>query len=164
MAEELRLTLKLIHILAATALLGGLGAQAVWKILADRSRDAREVAAVLETMIRVDRAITGPAALVVFASGYPVIRMMGYYGGSIGGAPFALWGLILLTVAVVVWWFALRPLDMRMADAAQDAARGGRNLGADYARLSGLWFLAWAVVVGVLLVVAWLMVFKPGQA
>lgn len=161
--ETARLVLTFIHLVSVAFLLGGLGTQAIWKVSADRSRDARVIAAIHDKLVTVDRAVTGPAAFLTFATGYAVIRVLGYFGGSIGGAAWALWGLILMFLALAFWYFGLRPLELKMADAADAAASGGAQLGPEHARRSATWLVLWAVVVGLIVVVAGLMVFKPGQ-
>jgi len=81
--------------------------------------------------------------------------------GRIAAAGWALWGLILMFVAIGVWWFGMRPLEHKMADLADAAVEGRAELGPEYARKSGTWLLLWGGTVGLILVVAYLMVFKP---
>ncbi len=162
-AEGWRLLLRFLHVVSASFLLGGLGTQAAWKVMADRTRDPRAIADVLDQLVRVDRLVTGPSAIVVFASGYAVIRVLGHWGGAIAAAPWALWGLILLFTALAAWFFGLRPLALRMADAAGAAVDAGTPLGADYGRWSATWLALWAIVIALILTVAALMVWKPGS-
>lgn len=154
--------LKLVHFVAVSFLLGGLGTQALWKLAADRSREPRRIADVHDTLLAVDRWVTGPSALVVFASGYVVIRILGGFGGSIAGAPWALWGLILLFLSLAIWYFGMRPTAHKLADLADDAVAKGVPLDREYASRSVTWLALWGVVVAIILVVAGLMVFKPG--
>lgn len=154
--------LKFVHLLAVSFLLGGLGAQAAWKTVADRSRDAKRIADAHDSLLTVDRWITGPSALATFATGYAVIRVLGAFGGSIGGAAWALWGLILLFVSLAIWYFVLRPTGHKLADLADEAVAKKENLPPAFGSRSATWFAAWFAVVGLVVVVAGLMVFKPG--
>lgn len=155
--------LTLVHFVAVAILLGGLSAQAAWKTIADRSRDPRRIADAHDSLITLDRWFTGPSALVTFATGYGIIRVLGAFGGSIAGAPWALWGLILLFAMLAIWYFVLRPTAHKLADLADDAVAKGENLGKEYGSRSATWLAAWGVAVALILVVAALMVFKPGE-
>lgn len=153
--------LTLLHIVAAITLFANLALIAVWKSWADRSGDAAARAFVLDKVHLLDRHVTSWSAVVTFAAGYAIIRVLGHFGGSIAGAPWALASLVVMTVAGLVWYFVLLTLEVKMADAA-DRARDGSPLDPAYARWSGSWFAAHGVVTLSVLVNAALMVFKPG--
>lgn len=152
------LSLKYLHIIASVVLLGNFIALAGWKIAADRSRDAKAIAFTMDRIHRFDGVITATSGLLVFAFGYIGVRG---FGVRIANAPFAMWGLILMTVAGLVWYFGMRPLEVRMADLAEDALSKGKNPSREYYRASGLWFACVGTVVFLVLVIAALMVFKP---
>jgi uncharacterized membrane protein len=149
---------RFLHILGVAFFLGGIGTQAAWKVFSDRSRSARDAAAVHDKLVRVDRLFTGPSALLIFVTGYVSHRIL--QETRIAEAGWVFWGLVLMFIALGLWYFGMRPLELKMADAAEDAADRGENLGRDYARLSGTWFTFWAAVTGLIVIVAMMMVFR----
>lgn len=154
--------LTLVHIVAAITLFANLALIAVWKSWADRSGDAHARAFVLDKVHLLDRHVTAWSAVVTFAAGYAIIRILGHFGGRIATAPWALASLIVMTVAGLLWYFGLLTLEVKMADAA-DRARDGAPLDPSYARWSGAWFAVHGLVTLSVLVNAALMVFKPGS-
>lgn len=153
------LTLKFLHIVASIVLLGNFLALAAWKRVADRSGDVSAMAFTTDRIHALDGRITAWSGLAVFAFGYIGIRYVAEV--RIANAPFALWGLILMTVAGLLWYFGMRPMEVRMADLAENALAKGQNVGRDYWRASGIWFLLNALVVLLILVIIGLMVYKP---
>lgn len=152
------LALKYLHIVASVVLLGNFLALVAWKVAADRSRDVAAMAFTMDRIHRFDGLVTAVSGLLVFAFGYVGVRG---FGTRIANAPFALWGLILMTVAGLIWYFGMRPLEVRMADLSEEALARGQNAPREYYRASGLWFLCVGLVVALVLVIAALMVFKP---
>ena len=153
--------LTLVHIVAAITLFANLALVAVWKSWADRSGDAHARAFVMDKVHVLDRHVTPWAAVITFAAGYAIIRILGLFGGRIAAAPWAFASLVVMTVAGLVWYFGLLTLEVKMADAA-DRARDGSALDPAYARWSGSWFALHGLVTLTVLVNAALMVFKPG--
>ena len=67
-----------------------------------------------------------------------------------------------LVTNTTVWYFGLRPLEVKMADLAETSAGRSELPGLEYGRASALWVgLLWVVVVLILVVVG-VMVWKPG--
>lgn len=157
------LALKSVHVLAASLFLGFWVFALWWKTSTDRTRDARAIAAMSDRLLAADRSFVGWLGLVTFASGYVIVRPLGYYGGRIASAPFALYGLFLLFGSLALWYFALRPLEIRMADAADAAVAAKAGPSEDYARASGTWVLLASLVIALVVVTAVLMVVKPGS-
>lgn len=155
--------LKLVHVVAAITLLANLVLLVAWKASADRSGTPAQRAFVLDRVHVLDRRVTAWAGVLTFAAGYPIIRVLGLWGGSIAAAPWALASLVLMTLAGVGWYFVLLPLEVKMADAAEREAAGGA-LDPAYARWSGTWSAGVLAVVAVVLAIAALMVFKPGAS
>lgn len=152
--------LKFFHIVSAMIFFGHLTLQAYWKVSTDRSRDVAAIAVMSDRLHRSAR-ITGGAAFLVFATGYPIIRALGLFGGRIATANFALWGLILMFLALALWYFAMRPLEAKMANLADHAREKKENLGVEYARASGVWLTLLLANVAILVVIVYLMVVKP---
>lgn len=153
--------LKLVHVVAGIVLLVNFALLAAWKVSADRAGDAKTRAFVLDRVHALDRRVTAWAGLATFAAGYPIIRVLGLWGGSISAAPWAFAALVMMTFGGLAWYFGMLPLEVKMADAADRAAEGG-PLDDAYARWSGAWLALAAVSALDVLVIAALMVFKPG--
>ncbi|HWG91102.1 MAG TPA: DUF2269 family protein [Candidatus Thermoplasmatota archaeon] len=150
--------LKFVHVVAVIVLAGNFIGLALWKLLADRSGKVASMAFVTDLLHRMDGAPTAFAGLATFAFGYVGVRG---FGNTIANTPFALWGLILMTVAGLIWYFGMRPLEAKMADLAEDAVERNEKVGRDYWRASGLWLTLDLVVIGLILVITWLMIAKP---
>lgn len=161
MAAEVYLALKLVHILAASLLLGNWATLLIWKASADRSGDPAAVAIVADRVFRIDRKVSGPAAIVAFATGYFIIRPLGEFGGRIGANGWAVWGLVLFFVAVLAWYFGMRPLEARLADLADAARERNEAAGEDYRRATVLWLLFDAVALAAGIAAAFMMIAKP---
>lgn len=150
------LWLKWLHILSATVLFGtGLGI-AFFKWSADRSGDVRAIAAVMRRVVLADWLFTTTAVIVQPLTGvwlalladYPLAR--GWVAWSLG--LYALAGLCWLPV---VW------LQLRMRDMAVQAAAECGVLPARYHRYARIWFWLGIPAFAALIVVFYLMVFRP---
>lgn len=159
-ASPIYLPLRLLHILGAIVFLGALFVALWWKLGADRSGDAAFAARTHRRLRAMDGQLVGPAALVTFAAGYAMVRLL---GGRISNHAFVLWGLILLFLALGLWYFGMRNLGEKLAQDAESAEGARQPLGIDYARRSAAWVACatGALLLGVL--TAAFMVFKlPG--
>lgn len=150
------LWLKWLHILSATVLFGtGLGI-AFFKWSVDRSGDVRAIAVVMRRVVLADWLFTTTAVIVqpltglwlALLAGYPLTR--GWVAWSLG--LYLLAGLCWLPV---VW------LQLRMRDMAVRAAAEGGNLPARYHRYARIWFGLGIPAFAALIVVYYLMVFRP---
>lgn len=159
MAQDfLYLTLKFLHVVASVILLGNFLGLAAWKMAADRSRNPATMAFVSDRIHRLDGPVPTWSGLLVFALGYAGVRG---FGNSIANTPFAMWGLILMTLAGLVWYFGMRTLEARMADLAEEAVERNEDVDRAYWRASGTWFLLNGLVVTLIVVIVGLMVYKP---
>jgi len=149
--------LELLHILSSTLLFGtGLGsAFAFWR--AHKTNDARIIAAVARGVVLADWVFTTPAVVIQPATGAALVTIHGYPWTT----PWLV-AALLLYVLVGTCWIPVVWLQMRMRDLAQQAAQAGGPLPPLYHRCYRIWFaLGWPAFAGVLLIF-WLMVFKPG--
>jgi uncharacterized membrane protein len=150
------LLLKYIHILSATLLFGtGLGT-AFHGFLAFRSRDARVVAAVGSSVVLADWLFTAPAVIVQPATGIAMALQNGLplTTGWIALA-FVLYALVGACWLPVVW------LQIELRKMGRASALSGEPLPRRYFRFLLYWFLlGWPAFIGVL-VIFYLMVFKP---
>lgn len=161
LASPFYLPLKTLHILGAIVFVGGLGTALYWKLSADRSSDPAFAARVHARLRKADAHLIGPGALVTFAAGYSMVRFL---GGRIAQHGFVLWGLILMFLALALWYLGMRRLGDQLVVEAESAAASKRLLSQEYAKKSAAWVgLAFASVALVVAVVV-LMVFKLPSA
>ena len=150
------LTLKWIHILSSTLLLGtGLGI-AFFMWMAHRSGDARQIAATARVVVIADALFTAPAVVVQLGTGLWLawllhLRLTEFWVGT----------ALLLFFVIGACWLPVVWLQLRARDLAAQAAREGAPLPAAYHRVMRWWFgLGWPAFAAVLAIV-WLMVAKP---
>ena len=150
------LLLKLVHILSSTLLFGtGLGtAFYLWR--ADRSGNPMVVASVARQVVVADWCFTTPAVIVQPLTGFLLIHQLGIpLQTSWVLASLCLFVLIGLCWLPVVW------IQIQIARLAATAVRDSTELPARYHRLMRIWYmLGWPAFIGVM-IVFWLMVFKP---
>lgn len=152
----LYLVLKLAHLIGAAVLLGtGLGI-AFFMVWADRTGDARTIAATARIVVVADLIFTASAVVLQPITGLLLASQQGYrlteawIASSLG-----LYVLIGLCWLPVVW------MQIRMRDLADDAVLKGTTLPARYHRLMRIWFwLGWPAFAGVI-AIYWLMLAKP---
>lgn len=157
----LYLFLKVLHLVGWVGFLGGLVMALYWKVSADRSGDPAFVARVHDRIRKMDKHIIGPGAFATFAAGYLMVRG---FGRRIGETPFALWGLILMFVALAIWFFPMRKLaeSLRKESEVTAAARGA-VLGPKFGANSILWLACGFLAASLVVLVAIMMVYRfPG--
>jgi uncharacterized membrane protein len=148
--------LKLLHIVSATVLFGtGLGtAFQMWA--ADRTGDARVIAAVASNVVRADLYFTTPAIIVQPVTGLGLIH-------TEGGDPFASWlvAAYALYVLAGACWLPVVWIQIQLRNLATEAAARAVPLPLRYHRLMRSWFvLGWPAFLAVLAIFL-LMVTKP---
>lgn len=156
----LYLSLKVLHIFGVVVFLGGLLQAVYWKMTADRTADPAYVTGVHRRIRRLDAQWIGPGALVTFAAGYIMVRG---FGRRIASTPFALWGLILMFIALGLWYFGMRRNGDLLVDEAQAAWDNREPLSKAYATRSVVWLgFAFAAVALVVLVAVFMIFRFPG--
>lgn len=150
------LWLKWLHIISSTVLFGTGAGIAYFFLRAQRTGDARVIAAVARDVVVADAIFTASAVVIQPVTGFLLLWL--------GGYPFTLpwvWVSILLYLAIGCCWLPVVWLQIRMRNLAIDATKTGRALSPDYFRYYRWWFaLGWPAFAGVL-VIFWLMVAKP---
>lgn len=146
---------KTLHVLSATLLFGtGLGtAYFMWS--ANRTRDARVVAAVAGHVVRADWLFTLPTVILQPVSGVWLVQTASYaWNGWIGHS------LVLYAVAGACW-LPVVWLQIRMRDMAVDAGLRKQPLPGRYWRYAQAWFWLGVPAFASMVVVYFLMVLKP---
>lgn len=150
------LTLFSVHLLGVALFLGGLVASLFWKLMADRSLDPAFAAGVHERLRKMDTALIAPGALATFVAGYAMVR---FFGHRIAETPFALWGLILMFLALGLWYFGMRRIGEGLVDEARAARDNRQPLSKDYAAKSVGWLACAFGAIGLVALTAIFMVF-----
>lgn len=150
------LWLKWLHILSATLLFGtGLGT-AFYKWSVDRSGDVRAIAAVLPSVVLADWLFTATTVVIQPLTGLRMAQLAGYPLTS----GWVAWSLGLYVLAGLCWlpvvWLQLRMRNMAIRAAAEELPLPER-----YHRYARIWFVLGIPAFTALMVVFYLMVFRP---
>ncbi len=146
-----------LHILGVVLFLGNIVVTAVWKALADRTRNSAVVAYAQRLVTVTDIAFTATGVILIIVSGQV---MADDFGGVFGGPAWLTIGWSLFIASGVIWVAALVPIEVmqtRLAKGFRDAA----TIPDRYWRLSRLWAVFGAVATVLPLANLYFMVFKP---
>jgi uncharacterized membrane protein len=148
---------KVIHLLGLVLFLGNIIVTALWKTLADRTREPRVIAYAQHLVTVTDW---------VFTAGGVLLLVIGAYGMVVTGGldPFAtawlLWGQGLLLASGVIWVVVLIPTQIGQARLARGFAAGGL-IPERYWLLNRRW-LVWGIVATLVpLANLYVMIVKP---
>ncbi len=157
------LWIKLIHVLGAILFVGNIVVTALWKTLADRTRDPRIVAFGQRLVLVTDAVFTGPGAAAVVITGYLLL-------GPFGDDPFGThrWiflGLHLFLGSAVIWGLGLLPIQIaqyRMVRSLErPKADAPGTIPPRYWVLGRLWMFLGIVATLLPLIAVYFMVVKP---
>jgi uncharacterized membrane protein len=149
--------LKSLHILGVVILLGNIIVTAWWKIMADRTRDARVIAFAQRQVTLTDYVFTAPGALLTVIAGDAMAYGYLSHTWTIG---WLVWGRLLFITSGLIWIFVLVPTQVRQARIAAKLGDAGQ-IPEEYWALSRRWQMFGAVAVILPLVNLYWMVFKP---
>lgn len=150
------LILKLVHILSSTLLFGtGLGtAFYMWR--ADVSGNIHAIAMVSRNVVLADWLFTTPAIIIQPLTGFWLLKLLGLPLNSAW-----IWISLLLYVLVGCCWVPVVFIQIRVARLAASLHEQGLPPDSEFRRLMRWWYgLGWPAFMGVI-VIFWLMVFKP---
>lgn len=152
----LYLSLKWLHILSATILVGVGFGTAFYKWMIDRSGDVRVIAYASRLVVLADWLFTTPAIILQPLTGLWMLHLAGYSLSS----PWIAWTLLLYALAGVCWlpvvWLQYRMRALALAALATEQA-----LPASYWRYTRTWFWLGIPAFAAMLAIYALMVFKP---
>lgn len=149
---------KFAHLLGVILLVGNITVTAVWKVFADRTRDASIVAFGQRLVTGTDFGLTVPGIVLTMVGGYGAMIAAQY---DFPGPFWLLWSQICFVAAGLVWLGILIPIQVIQARMAREFADAA-DVPEPYRRLARLW-LVWGLIGTVPLVSAlYLMIFKPG--
>jgi uncharacterized membrane protein len=148
--------LKYLHLVGATVLLGTGAGIAFFMLMAHRTGEAAQVAAVARIVVVADFLFTATAVVAQPITGVVLAWHIGY---SLTNGWLAL--SILLYIVTGCFWLPVVWMQVRMRDLAAAAASKGLPLPPAYHCLFRIWFAfgfpAFAAVLGIL----WLMITRP---
>lgn len=150
------LGLKWLHILSSVLLVGTGFGSAYYLFFANRSRDVAALAVVTRLVVRADWWFTTPAVILQPATGLTLAHLAGWPWST----PWLLLSIALYALAGACW-LPVVWLQLRMAALAQQALREHSDLPAVYWRYARWWEALGYPAFIAMLVVFYLMVFKP---
>lgn len=150
------LLLKWVHILSATLLFGtGLGS-AFYMFMANRRRELDGICFATRHVVLADWLFTTPAAIIQPLTGFALMHVQGY---SFHHAWLA-WALALYCLAGACW-IPVVILQIKMRDMAHASQANQTALPAAYWQMNRWWIILGAIAFPAILVIFYLMVFKP---
>ena len=146
-----------LHVLGVILFLGNIIVTAVWKMLADRTRNPAVVAYAQRLVTVTDVVFTATGVVLIIVSGQV---MADRYGGVFSGPTWLTVGWGLFIASGVIWAAALVPIEVMQARLAR-GFRDAATIPDRYWRLSTLWAVFGAVATLLPLANLYFMIFKP---
>jgi uncharacterized membrane protein len=146
-----------LHLLGVVLFLGNIIVTAVWKLLADRTKNPPVVAYGQRMVTITDIGFTATGVLLIIVPGQVMAQD---YGGVFGGPLWLTLGWSLFIASGVIWLAILIPIEV-MQERLAKTFRDGGTIPDRYWRLSRRWAVFGAVATILPLVNLYLMVFKP---
>ncbi|MFQ5752359.1 MAG: DUF2269 family protein [bacterium] len=157
MSISLYQLIKLLHLLGVILFIGNIIVTALWKLMADRTREPGVVAFGQRLVTITDLVFTGLGAGLIFVTG---LTMAATADEPLWKARWLVWGFGLFTISGLIWVTALIPIQVKQSNLARLFAKNG-NIPASYWRLGRLWMIFGLVATVLPLLNLYFMVFKP---
>jgi uncharacterized membrane protein len=109
---------KFVHVASVVLFVGNITTGVFWGAHAHRSRDFRLIASTFDGIIRSDRMFTMPGVFGIIVSGFGAAIVGGL---SILGTGWILWGIVLFSVAGIVFGRSVAPLQRDIVRLASSA-------------------------------------------
>jgi uncharacterized membrane protein len=145
-----------LHIVGVVLFLGNILVTAVWKLLADRTRDPAVVAYAQRLVLITDIAFTATGVVLILVSG----QVMAEDFGGVFGPTWLTLGWSFFIASGVIWLTVLIPIQLRQWRLSRGFRSDG-EISDRYWRLSTLWAIFGALATVLPFVNVYLMVFKP---
>ena len=145
-----------LHVLGVVLFLGNLIVTAVWKVIADRTRQADVIAYAQRLVAITDIAFTAPGAILIAVSG-------GILAGDVGGVTGPGWlttGVILFALSGVIWLTVLVPTQIRQTRLAR-RFKHEATVPDQYWRLALLWYVFGSIATVLPLANVFIMTVRP---
>ena len=155
MSINLYQTFKLLHILGAIIFMGNIIVTALWKAMADRTREPKVVAFGQRLVTLTDFVFTGMGAALVLITG---LVMAATSAEPLWKMSWLIWGFGLFLASGVIWTAVLIPIQISQSRLARTF---DSKIPDEYWRLGRLWMLFGSVATILPLLTLYFMVFKP---
>lgn len=149
--------LKMLHIFGAIIFVGNIVVTALWKAMADLTKDPKIVAFGQRLVTLTDFVFTGIGAALVLATG---LLMAYQYFDDFLKIKWIAWGLSLFMLSGVIWATALIPIQIKQAQLARKFAEDN-HIPSEYWRLGKIWMILGIIATILPLLNVYFMVFKP---
>ena len=149
-------TWLVLHIVGVVIFLGNIIVTAVWKVLADRTRNPAVVGYAQRLVTVTDIAFTATGAGLIAVSG----QMMADRFGGVGGPGWLTLGFALFIASGVIWITTLIPIQVMQSRLARRFSADGA-IPDRYWRLATLWYVLGAIAIVLPVINIYLMVVKP---
>ena len=149
------LLLKLLHILAAVVVAGTGSGIAFFMFMANRSNNPQAIYITANHVILGDWIFTTPAVITQIVSGVLLMNLQGYSFSS----PWFYW-VAGLFVFIGLCWLPVLRIQYRLRHLAKICAEQGK-ITPEFKSLMKLWTLLGIPAFIAILVIFWLMIFKP---
>ncbi len=150
------LLLKWIHIVSATILFGAGIGSAFHMFMANRRGKIEEIYFATRTVVLTDYMLTLPAVIIQLITGVLLVQELGRSFTEFWIA----WGLALYLFAGACW-IPVVWMQIRMRDMAKISAQTGKPLPAGFWKMDRWWIILGWLAFPAILIVFYLMVFKP---
>jgi uncharacterized membrane protein len=147
---------KVVHLLGVVLFLGNIIVTALWKMLADRTREPAVIAYAQWLVTLTDWIFTAGGVALILIGAYGMVAV----GGLDLRQTWLVWGQSLFVISGVIWVAVLIPTQIAQARLARAFAAGG-PIPDSYWRLGRRWAI-WGVIATIVpLCNLYFMVFKP---
>ena len=149
------LLLKMVHILCAVVVAGTGAGIAFFMFMAHRSSNVEAMTVTARHVVLADWIFTAPAVVLQFITGILLMVKLGYSFTST-------WFLLVLALFVFlgICWIPVVVIQYRLRTLAESSLKNG-VLDAKFSKMMRLWTMLGVPAFGSILVIFWLMVFKP---
>nr|APZ78835.1 membrane protein [Stigmatella aurantiaca Sg a15] len=138
---SLLVLLRFVHLLAVVVFLGDIAVTAIWRLLADKTREPRVIVYALRLVLITDKYLLMPSSLVLATTGFLIAHLRNIPVWTI---PAYAVGQVLFILSGVLWNLVLRPIQGRQLALAESLEASGANF-EDYLLLTKKWF-RWGIL------------------
>lgn len=149
------LWLKLLHLLSAVVLTGTGAGIAFFMFMANRSNNAQAIYITTKQVVLGDWLFTAPAVVIQLVTGLLLMKQLGYSFTS----PWFMW-VIGLFIFIGLCWLPVVGIQYRLRKLAEESLNNDSSL-EKFKRLMRIWTLLGIPAFSAILIIFWLMVFKP---
>jgi uncharacterized membrane protein len=148
---------KVVHLFGVVAFLGNIIVTGVWKVMADRTEDARIIAYAQRLVTLTDWIFTAGGVVLILVGAYGMAAVAGL---DLRGQTWLIWGQAFLGASGVIWVVVLIPTQIAQARQARAFAQDGA-IPESYWRHGRRWIIWGAIATVIPLANLYVMVFKP---